>query len=72
MAGVGNLFLGTFLFLIAEAVGFAAVAFSNAPKGKKQLNQVLVATTVVCCWSMWAIIYIAQMHPLVRPIIPAL
>lgn len=71
MAGVGNLFFGTFLFLVAEAIGFAVVTFSNAPKGKKLLNHTLVATTVVCCWSMWAIIYIAQMHPLIRPIIPA-
>ncbi|KAL6199431.1 hypothetical protein ACLB2K_029215 [Fragaria x ananassa] len=29
----------------------------------------LVITATVCCWMMWAIVYIAQMKPLIVPIL---
>jgi V-type H+-transporting ATPase subunit e len=29
---------------------------------------VLSITAVTCMWMMWAIIYMAQMHPLVQPV----
>lgn len=58
-------FLGTLFFALCELCGFAYVK----QRGNNTLNQVLVATSVICCWSMWAIIYIAQMHPLVRPVL---
>ncbi|KAL6197697.1 hypothetical protein ACLB2K_033303 [Fragaria x ananassa] len=33
------------------------------------LHLTLVITAVVCCWIMWAIVYIAQMKPLIVPIL---
>ncbi len=42
----------------------------RAPLPKlRRLAQTLWATTVVCCWTMWAAVYLAQMHPLVRPVL---
>ncbi|KAK8644000.1 hypothetical protein V6N13_013277 [Hibiscus sabdariffa] len=29
----------------------------------------LVLTATVCCWMMWAIVYLAQMKPLIVPIL---
>ncbi|CAN6462711.1 unnamed protein product [Victoria cruziana] len=29
----------------------------------------LVITTTVCCWMMWAIVYLAQLKPLIVPIL---
>ncbi|KAL4427346.1 hypothetical protein ABPG77_003255 [Micractinium sp. CCAP 211/92] len=61
--------LGTLVFLIFEALGFGVVHFSGKPRSAKLLNHTLVATTVVCCWLMWGIVYLAQKYPLVRPIL---
>ncbi|BFG27374.1 V-type proton ATPase subunit e1-like [Prunus yedoensis var. nudiflora] len=33
------------------------------------LHLTLVITAVVCCWMMWAIVYVAQMKPLIVPIL---
>ncbi|KAL8243365.1 hypothetical protein R6Q59_009623 [Mikania micrantha] len=29
----------------------------------------LVITATICCWMMWAIVYLAQMNPLIVPIL---
>ncbi|XP_047980360.1 V-type proton ATPase subunit e1-like [Salvia hispanica] len=29
----------------------------------------LIITATVCCWMMWAIVYLAQMNPLIVPIL---
>ncbi|KAI3410748.1 uncharacterized protein J3R85_018520 [Psidium guajava] len=29
----------------------------------------LIITATVCCWMMWAIVYLAQMKPLIVPIL---
>lgn len=34
-----------------------------------RLQHLLFATSVFCCWMMWAIIYMAQMNPLVVPVL---
>ncbi|CAF2150111.1 unnamed protein product, partial [Brassica napus] len=34
-----------------------------------RLHFTLVITATVCCWLMWAIVYIAQMKPLIVPIL---
>ncbi|PRW39219.1 V-type proton ATPase subunit e1 [Chlorella sorokiniana] len=61
--------LGTVVFLVLEALGFSAVQFSSRPQSTKLLNHTLVASTIICCWLMWSIVYLAQMHPLIRPIL---
>ncbi|CAI5515574.1 unnamed protein product [Closterium sp. Naga37s-1] len=35
------------------------------------LHVTLVITATICCWLSWAIVYMAQMHPLVVPILKA-
>ncbi|KAM0751465.1 hypothetical protein T439DRAFT_324651 [Meredithblackwellia eburnea MCA 4105] len=61
--GGGLLFGVLFIALILAAVGFIAV-----PKGA---NQVVIRTGVLlvvsCCYIMWAITYLAQLHPLIKP-----
>jgi V-type H+-transporting ATPase subunit e len=32
------------------------------------LPHLLFASSVFCCWMMWGIIYMAQMNPLVLPV----
>ncbi|KAI9156918.1 hypothetical protein LWI28_014113 [Acer negundo] len=32
-------------------------------------HQTLFITATVCCWMMWAIVYLAQMKPLIVPIL---
>ena len=27
----------------------------------------MYGTSVLCCWFMWAVIYLAQMTPLIKP-----
>ncbi|KAK1924061.1 ATPase, V0 complex, subunit E1/e2 [Papiliotrema laurentii] len=52
--------------LVIAAIG--AASWFIAPKGK---NQVLLRTSVLlsltCCYLMWAITYLAQLHPLIAP-----
>ncbi|KAL4519168.1 hypothetical protein Ndes2526B_g00262 [Nannochloris sp. 'desiccata'] len=63
-----GLLFGTFVFLVFEGAGFAVV---EVTKGRKNslLPQTLWATTVVCCWLMWAVVYLAQEYPLIRPVL---
>ncbi|KAL6784535.1 hypothetical protein ACKKBG_A02185 [Auxenochlorella protothecoides x Auxenochlorella symbiontica] len=59
--------LGTLIFALLELLGFGIVQASGARHGNKLLKHTLVGTTVACCWMMWGIVYIAQLHPLMRP-----
>lgn len=65
--GAGGTFFGiTAGFVGLEAIFFVAVLITGR-KGENALKHVLCITAVVCCWIMWAVVYIAQLHPLVRP-----
>ncbi|KDE04722.1 hypothetical protein MVLG_04861 [Microbotryum lychnidis-dioicae p1A1 Lamole] len=48
--------------------GLAAGGFISVPKGE---NQVVIRTSILlvvtCCYLMWAITYLAQLNPLIRP-----
>jgi len=57
----------TFAFCVLEG---ACAAYINATgiRGANHLKHLLSVTAVVCMWMMWAIIYMAQMHPLVQPV----
>ncbi|KAG0148132.1 hypothetical protein CROQUDRAFT_670108 [Cronartium quercuum f. sp. fusiforme G11] len=61
----GLLILGILIIALAAA----GLGWSTAPKGD---NQVVVRTsivaTIVCCYLMWAIVYLAQLHPLIQPV----
>ncbi|GAA5863521.1 hypothetical protein JCM8547_007273 [Rhodosporidiobolus lusitaniae] len=59
---------GTIFLVLLIAVGVAAGGFVSVPKGE---NQVVIRTSILlaitCCWLMWAITYLAQLHPLIKP-----
>jgi V-type H+-transporting ATPase subunit e len=58
--------LGTLVFFLIQVVVTGAVNFYGKP-GNKGLPHIMAFTAVFQCWLMWAIVYIAQMHPLVNP-----
>lgn len=39
------------------------------PPRSYRLQHLLFSASVFCCWLMWAIIYMAQMNPLVNPVL---
>ncbi|CAI5486786.1 unnamed protein product [Closterium sp. Naga37s-1] len=61
--------------LIFFALGFLGcvlvrVLYDKGPS-TNLLHVTLVITATICCWLSWAIVYMAQMHPLVVPILKA-
>ncbi|KAH7104345.1 ATPase, V0 complex, subunit E1/e2 [Auriculariales sp. MPI-PUGE-AT-0066] len=54
------------LFVIA--LGLMAVSWLATPKGPQQtLLRTSFLLTIACTYLMWAITYLAQLHPLVAP-----
>ncbi|EPS65486.1 hypothetical protein M569_09294 [Genlisea aurea] len=41
----------------------------NRGPSSNLLHLTLIITATVCCWMMWAIVYLAQMKPLIVPIL---
>ena len=41
---------------------------SPAASKDRGLTNLLIITATVCCWLMWVITYMMQLHPLVKPI----
>ncbi|CAL5218722.1 g435 [Coccomyxa viridis] len=67
---MANAFWGVTGFFIVLEIAFAmAVLFSGGTKDDKQLRYLLTTLTVACCWLLWVFVYIAQLHPLVRPVL---
>jgi len=66
-----SFFLGCLLFAILEGAFVAGVHFreKGAPQEEKTFKLILYSLAVFCCWMMWAIMYCAQMTPLIRPIL---
>ncbi|KAL1832290.1 hypothetical protein DCAR_0102294 [Daucus carota subsp. sativus] len=59
--------------LIFALVGLVAslstrICYNKGPSANL-LHLTLVMTATVCCWMMWAIVYLAQMNPLIVPIL---
>ncbi|TPX43086.1 hypothetical protein SeMB42_g02737 [Synchytrium endobioticum] len=53
------------MFVVA-ALGTAGFYF--IPKSAEQLvHRTALVMTLVCCWLMWVITFMAQMHPIIRP-----
>lgn len=63
MAQGYSVFIGLFVI-----VAMCAAAYFLSPKGE---NQVLwrssLILAIVSCYLMWAITFLAQLHPLIRP-----
>ncbi|CCM04256.1 uncharacterized protein FIBRA_06423 [Fibroporia radiculosa] len=56
------------LFVLVIVLVLMAVAWFGTRKGP---NQTLIRTSLMlalaCCYLMWAVTYLAQVHPLERP-----
>ncbi|CAO1634545.1 unnamed protein product [Parajaminaea phylloscopi] len=56
---------------IFVGAGVAGASFGSWGLVRKGENQVLIRTaivlTLVCCYLFWAIMYMAQLHPLIKP-----
>ncbi|CAM6095121.1 unnamed protein product [Calypogeia fissa] len=62
----------SFYYLLACLVGSLAVPiWFNKGLAANKMHVLLVNTAVICCYLMWAIVYLAQWHPLVDPILNA-
>ncbi|KAI8814389.1 ATPase, V0 complex, subunit E1/e2 [Cladochytrium replicatum] len=54
------------VFIAFVAAGIAGYIFS--PKGQDQVVwRTVIIMTLVCTWTMWAVTYLAQANPLIRP-----
>ncbi|KAI8370529.1 ATPase, V0 complex, subunit E1/e2 [Radiomyces spectabilis] len=46
----------------------SAAAYVLTPKGNNQtLIRTIIIMSITCCYLMWAITYLAQLHPLINP-----
>ncbi|XP_027939242.1 V-type proton ATPase subunit e2-like isoform X1 [Vigna unguiculata] len=59
--------------LVFAVIGIVAslctrICFNRGPSSNL-FHLTLVLTATICCWMMWAIVYLAQMKPLIVPIL---
>ncbi|EOD04645.1 hypothetical protein EMIHUDRAFT_216523 [Emiliania huxleyi CCMP1516] len=59
---------GSATFAGAGAVALLGSCFSKTLSKDRGLTNLLIITATVCCWLMWLITYMMQLHPLVKPI----
>ncbi|OBZ85461.1 V-type proton ATPase subunit e [Choanephora cucurbitarum] len=58
-----NIVLG---FLVVAAL--SALGYFLTPKGKDQtVIRTVIIMSLACCYLMWAVTYLAQLHPLIYP-----
>ncbi|KAI8336926.1 ATPase, V0 complex, subunit E1/e2 [Blakeslea trispora] len=58
-----NIILGFFV-----AVALSALGYFLTPKGKDQtVIRTVIIMSLACCYLMWAVTYLAQLHPLIYP-----
>ncbi|XP_058083314.1 V-type proton ATPase subunit e1 [Magnolia sinica] len=63
-------FITTLIFILAGVVAALSVRLCcNKGPSVNLLHLTLVITATVCCWMMWAIVYLAQLNPLIVPIL---
>ncbi|CAO3636534.1 unnamed protein product [Cunninghamella echinulata] len=57
------------LFVLIAAVIASGAAYILTPKGVNQtVIRTMIIMTIACCYLMWAITYMAQLHPLINPV----
>ncbi|RHZ63496.1 hypothetical protein Glove_329g44 [Diversispora epigaea] len=62
MSGFNIVWVG----LSVGALVFAS--YFSVPKGPNQTTiRTSVILAIICCYLMWAITYLAQLHPLIKP-----
>ncbi|KIJ66944.1 hypothetical protein HYDPIDRAFT_85787 [Hydnomerulius pinastri MD-312] len=56
------------IFVLAIILGLMACGFLFVPKGPQQTTiRTAIMLTLACCYLMWMITYMAQLHPLIAP-----
>ncbi|KDQ19301.1 hypothetical protein BOTBODRAFT_153181 [Botryobasidium botryosum FD-172 SS1] len=56
------------LYVFVAVVLLSALTWTLTPKSEHQtLIRTSVSLTLVSCYLMWAITYLAQLHPLIEP-----
>ncbi|PLW11872.1 hypothetical protein PCANC_15610 [Puccinia coronata f. sp. avenae] len=60
---------GWLIFIVLLlAIGLSFLGWVSAPKGDDQIViRTSIIATITCCYLMWAIVYLAQLHPLIQP-----
>ncbi|XP_064998233.1 V-type proton ATPase subunit e1-like [Musa acuminata AAA Group] len=60
----------TIIFFVAGVVASVLIRLCcNRGPSTNLFHLTLVITATVCCWMMWAIVYLAQLKPLIVPIL---
>uniref|UniRef100_A0A6N2M827 Uncharacterized protein n=1 Tax=Salix viminalis TaxID=40686 RepID=A0A6N2M827_SALVM len=63
-------FVTTLIFVVVGIIASICTRICcNRGPSTNLLHLTLVLTATVCCWMMWAIVYLAQMKPLIVPIL---
>ncbi|KAL7601846.1 V-type proton ATPase subunit e1 [Lactuca sativa] len=62
--------LTTLIFIAVGIIAcFCTRVCCNKGPSANLFHLTLVITATICCWMMWAIVYLAQMNPLIVPIL---
>ncbi|XP_039137554.1 V-type proton ATPase subunit e1-like isoform X1 [Dioscorea cayenensis subsp. rotundata] len=60
----------TLIFFLAGVVASLSLRLCcNRGPSTNLFHLTLIITATVCCWMMWAIVYLAQMNPLIVPVL---
>ncbi|KMZ74432.1 ATPase, V0 complex, subunit E [Zostera marina] len=60
----------TLIFVLCGVIASLILRlFCNKGPSTNLLHFTLAMTATVCCWMMWAIVYLAQLNPLIVPIL---
>ncbi|XP_078442526.1 ATPase, V0 complex, subunit E isoform X2 [Wolffia australiana] len=55
--------------LIGVVASLSTLICCNRGPSTNLFHLTLVITATACCWMMWAIVYLAQLNPLIVPIL---
>ncbi|CAO3641350.1 unnamed protein product [Cunninghamella blakesleeana] len=57
------------LYVLIAALIASGASYVLTPKGVNQtVIRTMIIMTIACCYLMWAITYMAQLHPLINPV----
>ncbi|XP_042471099.1 V-type proton ATPase subunit e1-like [Zingiber officinale] len=60
----------TIVFFLFGVIASASVRLCcNRGPSTNLFHLTLIITATICCWMMWAIVYLAQLKPLIVPIL---
>ncbi|XP_010259921.1 PREDICTED: V-type proton ATPase subunit e1-like [Nelumbo nucifera] len=66
---MGFLIISLIFTMAGVIASLAARICCNKGPSANLFHLTLVITATICCWMMWAIVYLAQLKPLIVPIL---